>query len=99
MKASCNGGVASYNQAGAARDDSYCRSQRKKVQSRHAANPSVVRKSLASTQENRTMRRLLASIGLCCFFLAALAWAADDKPAEKKAADKKFSYIDLQPKT
>ncbi|HEV3446423.1 MAG TPA: hypothetical protein VG099_17400 [Gemmataceae bacterium] len=45
------------------------------------------------------MRRLVTSIGLCCFFATALAWAAEDKPAEKKATDKKFSYIDLQPKS
>jgi hypothetical protein len=44
------------------------------------------------------MRRLL-SVTVAGFILAAaLAAAADDKTAKDKADDKKFSYIDLQPK-
>src|SRR5260370_34609717 len=43
------------------------------------------------------MRRLAVAASLCCLLGVAFAWAADKKE-EKKAANKKWTFIDLQPK-
>jgi len=43
------------------------------------------------------MQRLLLATGVCCVLGAAVVWADDKKNAEKKAADKKWVFLDLQP--
>jgi hypothetical protein len=43
------------------------------------------------------MQRFLLTAGVCCLLGAALVWADDQKDAKKKAADKKWVFIDLQP--
>jgi hypothetical protein len=44
------------------------------------------------------MRRFVLAAGLCSILGVALAWAADDKQADKKDSDKKWTFVDLQPK-
>ncbi|TMQ35822.1 MAG: hypothetical protein E6K70_00155 [Planctomycetota bacterium] len=43
------------------------------------------------------MQRLIVATGVCCALSAALVWADDKKDAGKKAADKKWVFLDLQP--
>jgi hypothetical protein len=56
------------------------------------------RGSHPAVKEDFTMRRLVAAAGVACLVSAALVWAAEEPKAEKKAADKKWSFLDLQPK-
>ncbi len=43
------------------------------------------------------MQRFLMAAGVFCALGAALAWADDKQDAKKKAADKKWVFVDLQP--
>src|SRR5207245_7904960 len=58
---------------------------------------SFARRSPGPRQERFIMQRLLLATGVCCVLGAAVVWADDKKNAEKKAADKKWVFLDLQP--